>query len=323
MTRRSATIHEPAPDPASARAPLALSVVVPATNDPATLGICRRAILDAVDPPEELLVVERGGGPAHARNAGVLETSGDILVFVDSDVAVHRDIFARIRSTFARDPGLVAVFGSYDDTPSAPGVVSVFRNLLHHHVHQTPEVPAQTFWAGLGAMRREAFEALGGFDTATPHRRAVEDIELGMRLAEAGGRIELDPGLRCTHLKRWTLASMLRTDLMNRGVPWVSLLVSKRRVPASLNLRWRHRVSALCWLGAVSSLAMRRRAPAFAALASSAWLNRSFYGLLRDRHGDRQAALGFVLHGVHHLTAVASVPVGIAVHVRDRRAART
>jgi hypothetical protein len=305
------------------RAAVRLSVIVPATDDPATIGRCRLAIAAAYEAPE-LLVVETapGEGAAHARNAGALGASGDVLVFVDADVAVHPDVFVRIREAFERDPGLTAVFGSYDDTPSAPGIVSIFRNLLHHHVHQTAETPAQTFWAGLGAIRRPAFEALGGFDTVTPHRRAVEDIELGMRLVDAGGRVALDPDLRCTHMKPWTLASMVRTDLLNRGVPWVGLLVAKRRVPAALNLRWRHRLSAACWVVALASLLRGRRATPLAALSVTAWLNRSFYALLRGRHGQRHALLGFLLHGLHHLTAVASVPVGVVVYVRDRRAGR-
>jgi cellulose synthase/poly-beta-1,6-N-acetylglucosamine synthase-like glycosyltransferase len=303
------------------RAAVRLSVIVPATDDPATLERCRRAIYAAREAPAEVRIVETapGEGAAHARNAGALQTTGDVLVFVDADVAVHSDAFTRIRRAFEQDPGLTAVFGSYDDEPSAHGVVSIFRNLLHHHVHQTDHTPAQTFWAGLGAIRRPAFEALGGFDTVTPHRRAVEDIELGMRLLDAGGVIALDPDLRCTHMKPWTLASMLRADLVNRGVPWVGLLVATRRVPASLNLRWRHRLSAACWLMAAAALARRRRLASVAALSLSGWLNRSFYGLLRDRHGDRHALAGFVLHGVHHLTAVVSVPVGIVVYLRDRR----
>jgi cellulose synthase/poly-beta-1,6-N-acetylglucosamine synthase-like glycosyltransferase len=306
------------------RVPVRLSVIVPATDDPATIGRCRRAIAAAHEPPAEVLVVDTapGEGAAHARNAGALEASGSVLVFVDADVAVHPDAFVRIREAFERDPDLSALFGSYDDEPSAPGIVSTFRNLLHHHVHQTAETPAQTFWAGLGAIRRPAFEALGGFDTVTPHRRAVEDVELGMRLADSGGRIVLDPELRCTHMKPWTLASMLRTDLMNRGVPWVGLLVARRRVPAALNLRWRHRLSAACWVVALATLVRGRRAAPLAALSLTVWLNRSFYALLRGRHGERQALIGFFLHGLHHLTAVASVPVGIVVYVRDRRAGR-
>ena len=303
------------------RAAVRLSVIVPATDDPGTIDRCRRAIAAADEAPSEVLVVETapGEGAAHARNAGALEATGNVLVFVDADVAVHPDAFMRIRTAFERDPGLTALFGSYDDTPSAPGVVSVFRNLLHHHVHQTERTPAQTFWSGLGAIRRAAFEALGGFDTVLPAPSSVEDIELGMRIVQRGGRIELDRRLRCTHMKPWTFGNMLRTDLVRRGAPWVGLLVAERRLPASLNLRWRHRVSAACWVMALAALLRRRRLALLGSLSVSAWLNRSFYALLRDRHGDRYALTGFFLHGLHHLTAAASVPLGVVIYLRDRR----
>ena len=57
---------------------------------------------------------------------------------------------------FAADPTLSALFGAYDDLPAAPGIVSNFRNLLHHHVHHRNAGPAETFWTGLGAVRRRA-----------------------------------------------------------------------------------------------------------------------------------------------------------------------
>jgi len=44
-------------------------------------------------------------------------------VFVDADLEIHRDAFQRIRSRFTEDAGLMALFGSYDDSPAAPGVV--------------------------------------------------------------------------------------------------------------------------------------------------------------------------------------------------------
>ncbi|MEZ5100659.1 MAG: glycosyltransferase [Thermoleophilia bacterium] len=200
---------------------LRLSTIVPASDGPPTLPRCVAAIEAAAAAHEELLVVEepRGIGPARARNAAARRATGDVLVFVDADVVVRPDAFERIRAAFSADPGLVAVFGAYDDEPEAPGLVSRFRNLLHHHVHAAAGGPAETFWAGLGAVRADAFHAAGGFDGDGFHRPSIEDVELGARLRRAGGRIVLDPTIRGTHLKRWTLRSMLVTDVHQREAP--------------------------------------------------------------------------------------------------------
>lgn len=297
-----------------------LSVVVPATNDPPTLARCLAAIGEAHEPPEELIVAREppGAGPAEARNLGAAGASGDVLVFVDADVAVHADAVRRIRGAFAADPGLTAVFGSYDDDPPAPGAVSGFRNLLHHHVHQSSAGPAGTFWAGLGAVRRDAFAVAGGFDSARYPRPSVEDVELGIRLVEAGGRIVLDPELQGTHLKVWTLAEMVRTDFARRGVPWVELVLEGRSPRNALNLGARHRASAAVSVILAGALVARRpRAAALATLALVV-LNRDLYRLVASRRGSLEAAASVGLHAVHHLAAAAAVPAGVVAHHRRR-----
>jgi GT2 family glycosyltransferase len=115
------------------------------------------------------------------------------VVFVDADVLPHVGVFRRIRAAFDESSALTAVFGSYDASPADPGVVSQFRNLLHHHVHQQGAGKATTFWAGLEAVRADAFRAAGGFDAERYRLPSVEDIDLGARLARDGGRILLDP----------------------------------------------------------------------------------------------------------------------------------
>jgi hypothetical protein len=297
-----------------------LTAIVPATNTPPTLERCLAAIRSAADTPDELVVVERAGagGPAAARNEGALTATGDIVVFVDADVEVHEDAFTRIRAAFEDDPELTAVFGSYDDRPGAPGVVSVFRNLLHHHVHQTSPGPAQTFWAGLGAVRREAFDAVRGFDSDRFKTPSVEDIELGMRLSASGRRIKLDPSIQGKHLKAWTMVSMVRTDLLSRGVPWVGLLLQHRSGSGALNLGWRHRISAGSCVFGVGALAAQEVVLALPIPLLLVTLNRDFYSLLLRRGGPLTAAAGVFLHAVHHLTAVASVPLGLAFHLRAR-----
>ena len=296
-----------------------LTAIVPATDAPATLARCRAAIEAADEGPDELIVVSAAGGPgpAIARNEGADRATGDVLVFVDSDVAVHRDAFTRIRRRLEFDSALVALVGSYDDDPAANGTVSVFRNLLHHYVHQHAAGPVASFWSGLGAIRRDAFLAAGGFDTDFTVA-SMEDVELGMRLAAAGARVEFDPRLLGKHLKGWTLGSMLHTDLLRRGVPWVSMLMSRRELPSDLNLSWRHRAAAAAWVGATAALVTGRPRAAVAASAIATSANAPFYALLARRMTPAGAVAGIGLHALHYLAAAAAVPIGIAQHLRVR-----
>jgi GT2 family glycosyltransferase len=243
-------------------------------------------------------------------------------VFVDADVLPHHDAFARVRRAFDLNPELVALFGSYDDTPTAPGVVSAFRNLLHHHVHQEGAGPTGTFWAGLGAIRRDSFLDAGGFDADRYSVPSIEDIELGTRLAADRALIVLDPHLLGTHLKHWSLRNMVWTDFTRRGIPWVDLMLRRRQASSALNLGLRHRLSALASMAAVLALVRRRLRLATGATLILVALNARFYMLLARRRGPRMAVIGIGLHALHHLVAVAAVPAGIVAQLLNRRSGR-
>jgi len=291
---------------------ITLSVVVPATDDPPTLDRCLAALAASHVAADEVVVVTDAGLSASAaRNEGARRATGDVVAFVDADVEVHPDALGRLRATLDAPGAPAAVFGSYDDAPADRGVVSAFRNLLHHHVHHRSAGPAETFWTGLGAVRRGAFLAVGGFDELRYPHPSIEDIELGDRLRAAGHRVELDPAILGTHLKVWTLRSMLWTDLARRGIPWVSLQVRRRRVSGALNCGWRHRLSALASVAAVVAVALAAAPVAVAGLAALVGLNLRFYALLLQRLGPLHAVAGVALHGLHHLVAVAAVPAGV------------
>ena len=295
-----------------------VTVIVPATDRPSTLDSCLDAV--AAAGPDEVIVVQEpaGAGPAAARNAGAARAGGDVLLFVDSDVLIHPDVVERVRAAFAADEGLVALFGSYDNAVATEGEVAAFRNLLHHVVHQRSAGEVRSFWAGIGAVRRDAFAASGGFDADRYPVPSIEDIELGGRLADQGP-ILLDPALQGTHLKEWTLRSMVVTDVRRRGVPWVRLMLERGDVPATLNLGLRERASAVAAVAAVGALAFRRTGVAAAAVGTQVALNRDLYGLLLRRRGVRGATIGVGLHVVHQLAAAAALVVGLASSARSRR----
>ena len=298
-----------------------LSVVIPATNAPDTLDRCITAIGNAEDVPDELIVIEepQNAGPAWARNRGAQRAGHEVIVFIDADIEVAPDAFRRIREAFDALPGLTAVFGSYDDSPEDLGVVSSFRNLLHHHVHQQGGGSVSTFWAGLGAIRREPFLEANGFDERRFTQPSVEDIELGMRLTAGGKKIRLDPTIQGRHLKRWTVVSMVQTDLFRRGIPWLRLVLASGHGRTVLNLGWRHRVSALASIALVAALVTRHPRQAGPPLLLLLVLNRSFYALVLRKRGAPTAAAAVPLHIIHHLTSAAAVPLALTSHLLDRR----
>jgi hypothetical protein len=307
-------------------AELTLGVVVPATDAAPFLQRCLASIAEADDGPDEVIVIDHPEmSVVEARNAGASRASSDVLVFIDSDVLVHADAFTRIRAAFATDPRLDGVIGSYDDRPEAPGAVSGFRNLLHHHICASAAGPVATFWTGLGAVHRDVFEAAGGFDDALrwpprsqDRRDFMADVAFGDKLVDAERRIVLDPQLQGTHLKHWTLPQMIHTDFLLRGVPWVRLLLRRGRAPGHLNLGWRHRISALVSLLGATALARRRAGRAGTMAMVLVALNHRFYALLLRRRGPREAAAGVLVHMIHHLTSLASVLTGLAIHVVER-----
>ncbi len=254
-------------DTASRLAPARLSVIVPVRNGSNCLPRCLEALGRSDYAQFEVIVVddcstdntpqiaERYGakcvrtaqtqGPGGARNLGAQHAGGEILVFVDADVVLPPEGLRLIAEDFCVDPQLAAVFGSYDDAPAWPTFISQYKNLMHRYVHQASSESAATFWAGCGAIRKNIFEELGGFDATTYAVPSIEDIALGLELARAGRRIRLDKRLAVKHLKRWTVRNLLRADILHRAIPWTKLILTTRQLPRDLNLTYASRASSL------------------------------------------------------------------------------
>ena len=141
----------------SRAATVAVTVIVPVYNQPAELAQCLAALEASTGPDTEIIVVDDGStgdtvaaaaptsarvlrladnaGPAAARNHGARHARGEILFFVDADVIVAPGAVQHVTRVLSGDPTIAAVFGSYDASPRSQGVVSQYRNLLHHFVH--------------------------------------------------------------------------------------------------------------------------------------------------------------------------------------------
>lgn len=259
-------------------------------------------------------------GPGYARNRGSEAARGDVLMFVDVDVRVHDDALRRALAVFEDDDGVGAVFGAYDDRPSDPGFLSQYRNLYHRWVHLRSAGDAETFWAGCGAVRSDLFRDLGGFDEVRFPRPQIEDIELGYRIRDAGWRIALDPGIQGTHMKRWTLRGMLRTDLLDRGVPWMRLLLAAPR-PGTLNVSVGERIrTALVGLaGLMALVAVLTRDSRWLIAASLPLLvnvvsNRAVYRWLAERRGVGFALRAVPINLLYYVVSGVAVVLAVVLH---------
>src|SRR5262245_23626295 len=325
-----------------------ISVIVPVYNNPGDLRECLRALIASSLPSSEIIVVDDGStddtphvaanmgvrvlqlgtnsGQSTARNNGVRHARGDLVFFVDSDVVVMPGAISRVIKLFEEHEDVAAVFGSYDDCPRARGVVSQYRNLLHHFVHQKGNPEASTFWAGCGAVRRSAFEAIGGFEEVR-FTGKVEDIELGYRLRQTRHRILLDKGLQGTHLKRWTFYSMIRTDIMCRAVPWARLILERKNAPHDLNLKLGQRLSVvmagLAFLFLfVAPFRLQLLEFSAAALAGMIVLNRDLYTFFFRQRGLFFTIACIPLHLLYYLySGLAFLYVWVEFHLRGAVAA--
>jgi hypothetical protein len=193
-------------------------------------------------------------------------------------------------AAFAADPRLDAVIGCYDETPAAPNFLSRYKNLFHHYMHRACHGDISTFWSGCGAVKRELFLAFGGFDECRYRRPAIEDIELGTWMSVAGHRIVLDNQIKVQHLKRWSLWSLLKTDIVDRGIPWVNLMLRVGAATTALNVQPTQRLSVvLIYLMILLILCAMRHPVAWLGTGALACLvaavNRDFYRYLTKLSG--------------------------------------
>jgi glycosyltransferase involved in cell wall biosynthesis len=326
-----------------------ISVVIPVRDSAPLLRRCLAALTHTKPPPAEVIVVadactddssrvaeEFGArvielptrsGPARARNIGARAAGGDVLFFVDADVAIHSNALARVRAAFREDPELAAIFGSYDDIPGETNFLSQYKNLLHHFVHQSAREDASTFWAGCGAIRRDVFLELGGFDESF-RRPSIEDIELGYRLRRAGHNIRLDKALQGTHWKRWTPLTLLASDFLDRALPWTMLISRDRRMLDDLNLRWGSRVSVVLAWGIAAGLVAAWAWPDVLVLvglsaAALTWLNLPLYRFFYQERGLRFALQAIPWHWLYYFYSGLAFGIGVTGLARGRFRAAT
>jgi glycosyltransferase involved in cell wall biosynthesis len=191
---------------------LTISVIVCAHNEARYLPACLHSVLAQSRPPDQFLVINNAStdetsvvaseiphvrvvdeprkGLVVARETGRRHATGDILIYLDADCRAPLTWVERIERRFQGDPRLIALSGPYRyydwdwwgrllirayDFTLAPATQLLVKHLL---------CIGTIFYGGNFAVRCEALEQIGGFDTTIEFHG--EDTNLGRRLFAVG-----------------------------------------------------------------------------------------------------------------------------------------
>ncbi len=267
-----------------------------------------------------ILKQESNSGPSAARNRGAREATGEILFFTDSDVTVLPDTLGKIVKTLKSNPDFSSVIGSYTiDTPCGD-FFSTYKNLVHHYTHQNSLETAITFWAGCGAIRKDVFLAVDGFDEAF-RKASIEDIELGYRLTGAGHKILLAKDVLVTHNKRYDFRGLVKSDLFNRAIPWTALMLKEGTMRSDLNTTRSNAVGLMSAYATMASLLLSALYPSLLWISLISVItflvcNKHFYAYARSFKGTGFMIQTIVMNFIFYLYSGVGFTLGVLTHLK-------
>ncbi|MCI4066784.1 glycosyltransferase [Micromonospora sp. R77] len=323
-------------------APL-VSVIVPNYNYARTLRLCLAALARQTHRPVEVIVVDDhstddsvavarsfpgvrllrtpvNSGPSVARNVGAEAATGEVLMFVDSDVALAPDAVATAVAILRAEPGVGAVCGNYDTVPLIDGTFTKdYRNLYRHWYFHVAEgsitgflstailaVPAR-IWAEVGPFNPRLTQSEG----ADVSERLTARYEVRMT-SRVIGRHDDDATLRIALGKVFT-----RTRVH------IPFFLHRRRVVGVVTST-ESGTGLASWLAAATVPLPLLAGPGWAAvplLLLALWLLRDarMYRYVRAARGLRYTVAFAALHLVVSLTIGVGVAVGLVQWLLSRR----
>jgi succinoglycan biosynthesis protein ExoA len=181
-------------------------VVAVGPSDDGTLERARR--IAATDPRVRVIANPSGRTPA-ALNAAIAASSGQVVVRVDAHAVLPAGYVRRAVDAL-RETGAGNVGGRQlpvGDTPFGRAVAAAMRSPLGAGgaAYRTGTTPGEVDTVYLGVFRREALEAVGGFD---PRFVRNQDAELNLRLRRAGFTVWFDPTMEVAYRPRSSVRAL-------------------------------------------------------------------------------------------------------------------
>jgi len=196
------------------------SVIIPVYNDKTNLFHCLESIFDTSYEEFEVIVIDDnsdeniedviGGfpckyiklqnnvGQSAARNIGVRKSSGDIVLFTDSDCVVMKDWVKRFTEEMVElrksDQNISAVIGKLDSSKTFVEMAHVYS--LYAYVLGGKQRYMDFINTSCAGVWKDSFLDVGGF---SEDMRVGEDQELALKLVENDKKILFTPDIHIFH----------------------------------------------------------------------------------------------------------------------------
>lgn len=311
-----------------------VSVIVPNYNYAPSLHVCLQAIAAQTYRNIEVLVVDDAstddsvavaqalgvrvirlpdnGGCARGRNVGAAHTSGDILFYVDSDLALAPDAVAQAVAILQAEPDVGAVCGVEEPEPLLHDtMVARYRGLQYHYWSASGEGDITVLCPAMLAIPRAAYHDIGPFNEALVQ---TEEVDYGYRMSRRY-KVRLTSAVRGRHDHDHELVPLLR-KLFKRARLRVPLYARARRFAKGFETASRA-WGSLAALAALPALALPLLlGPAgfllpAVLLGGSLAADRGMYAFVRQYRGMRFLLYFGAVHFVVNVTIATGVGVGV------------
>lgn len=211
-----------------------VSIVVPCFNSEKTIEKCINALLNqnyscdyeivmvddgSSDKTSEIIkkkkkikyLFQKNSGPAKARNNGWKHTTGDIVVFTDSDCVPENDWLLEMVKPFDKIKNIGAVGGAYNKTINND---SKLANLIGEEImfrYRNIGKYTDAHGSYCLAVKRDVLKTVNGFNESYPVATA-EDWDLCYKIQKAGYKLYFNQKAKTGHYHPTDLKKYLKTQ---------------------------------------------------------------------------------------------------------------
>ncbi|MGE5894455.1 MAG: glycosyltransferase [bacterium] len=245
-----------------------ISVVIPNYNGSGTIGKCLEAVFRSDYEQYEVIVVddastdgsreiirqfpcrlvelEKHSGASKARNAGALQSRGDILFFTDADcLLLHNTLSLANAALETGQDQEIVIGGTYTPLPYDTDFFSVFQSLFVHYSETRKREPDYIATHAM-VISSVLFRNSGGFpEDFLP---MIEDVEFSHRLRRLGIKLAMNSAIQVKHVFNFTFAKSLKNGF-RKSRYWTAYSLSNRDLfRDSGTASWELKADVFSWL---------------------------------------------------------------------------